>query len=98
MLCLGSSLRVAPANQIPINMTWNGGKMVIVNLQKTPLDDFADFVIHARIQTVMTKVMEKLEMPIPTFKLDRWAEVALKNNKLRVNGIDKMGGPYTLFK
>ena len=98
MLCLGSSLRVAPANQIPINMTWQGGKMVIVNLQQTPLDEFADFIIHARIQTVMTKVMEKLEMPIPTFKLDRWAEVTLKDNKLSVSGIDKMGGPYTLFK
>ena len=65
MLCLGSSMRVAPANQIPINMTWNGGKFVVVNLQKTPIDDFAEIVIHARIQTVMTKLMEKLEMPIP---------------------------------
>lgn len=98
MLSLGSSLRVAPANQIPINMTWHGGKFVIVNLQKTPLDDFAEFVIHARIQTVMAKLMEKLEMPIPTFKLDRWAEVSLKNDRLQVEGIDKMGGPYTLFK
>jgi mono-ADP-ribosyltransferase sirtuin 6 len=60
MLCLGSSMRVAPANQIPINMTWNGGKYVIVNLQKTPLDEMADMVIHGRIQTVMAKVMEKL--------------------------------------
>lgn len=32
MLSLGCSLRVAPANQIPINMTWNGGKLVSVNL------------------------------------------------------------------
>jgi hypothetical protein len=29
---MGCSLRVAPANQIPINMTWNGGKLVSINL------------------------------------------------------------------
>ena len=92
-------MRVAPANQIPINMTWNGGKFVQVNLQKTPIDEFAEFVIHARIQTVMTKLMEKLEMPIPKFKLDRWANISLdKNKNININGIDKDGGPYTLFK
>lgn len=77
MISLGCSLRVAPANQIPINMTSNGGKLVLVNLQKTPIDPFAEFVIHARIQTVMVKVMERLDIPIPAFKLDRWAEVEL---------------------
>lgn len=46
----------------------------------------------------MTKVMEKLGMPIPAFKLDRWAEIELKNDKLSVQGIDKLGGPFTLFK
>ena len=79
-------------------MTWNGGKLVIVNLQKTPIDSFADFIIHARIQTVMIKLMEKLEMPIPAFRLDRWADISLKDNKILVEGIDKLGGPFTLFK
>ena len=46
----------------------------------------------------MSKVMEKLSMPIPGFRLDRWAEVSLKNEKLSVCGVDKMGGPFTLFK
>jgi hypothetical protein len=46
----------------------------------------------------MTRVMEKLGMPIPAFKLDRWAEIELKDNKLSVRGIDKLGGPFTLFK
>ena len=98
MLCLGSSLRVAPVNQIPVNMTFNGGKMVQVNLQKTPLDDNAYLHIHARIQTVMTKLMEKLEMPIPNFKLQRLAEVSLKNDKIEVKGIDNQGGPFSIFK
>ena len=37
-------------------------------------------------------------MPIPQFKLNRWAEIELQNEKLTVNGVDKNGGPYTLFK
>ena len=54
MLCLGSSLRVSPANLIPVNMKMvSGGKYVIVNLQQTPLDGSADLIINARIQTVM---------------------------------------------
>ena len=53
MVSLGSSLGVSPANQMPVNMTFNGGKFVIINLQKTPIDDFAELIIHARIQTVM---------------------------------------------
>ena len=39
MLSLGSSLRVTPACDIPLEMVENGGKLVIVNLQKTPLND-----------------------------------------------------------
>lgn len=98
ILCLGSSLRVQPANLIPINSKMAGGRYVIVNLQATPLDGSADLVIHARIQTVMAKLMEKLELPIPQFKLGRWAEVSLQGDNLAVSGIDKNGGPYTLFK
>ena len=54
-----------------------GGKLVIVNLQKTSLDLKAELVIHARIQTVMTMLMEKLGRKIPAFKLERWIQVSL---------------------
>lgn len=64
MLSLGSSLRVTPACDIPVEMVENGGKLVIVNLQKTPLDNMAALVIHARIQNVMGLLMEKLNMKI----------------------------------
>ena len=49
MLSMGSSLRVNPACEIPLEMVQFGGKLVIVNLQKTPLDSHADLVIHGRI-------------------------------------------------
>ena len=61
---------------------WTGGKLVIVNLQKTLLDPMANIIIHARIQTVFTKLMEKLEIPIPKFKLIKWAKVSLKNSQI----------------
>ena len=37
-------------------------------------------------------------MPIPQFKLNRWAEVSLEGDEIVVNGIEQAGGPYTLFK
>ena len=37
-LCMGSSLRVTPAADIPLHTFEKGGKLVIVNLQKTPID------------------------------------------------------------
>lgn len=40
-LTMGSSLRVTPAADVPKTVFENGGKLVIVNLQKTPLDAYA---------------------------------------------------------
>ena len=59
-VCLGSSMRVSPANIYP-EMTKNaGGKVVIINLQKTPVDEICDLVIHERIDVVMKLLMSKL--------------------------------------
>lgn len=71
MLSLGSSYNAKPANQIPHHMKWNGGKLVLVNLQKTSIDHVAEFVIYGRIQTVMALLMEKLSIPIPIFIVKR---------------------------
>ena len=97
MLSMGSSLRVTPACDIPLEMTGYGGKLVIVNLQKTPLDKNADLVIHGRIQNVMSILMEKLNMKIPEFRINRYMQVSLNNNKLIVDGVDSNGDPYTIF-
>jgi hypothetical protein len=48
-----------------------GGRLVIVNLQKTPLTRMADLHIHARCDTVMTMVLEKLNLEILPWKLTR---------------------------
>jgi NAD-dependent SIR2 family protein deacetylase len=67
MLCMGSSLRVTPAADIPCETVEHGGQLVIINLQKTPLDKMAKLVIHAKIDDVVEILMEKLKLGIPKF-------------------------------
>ena len=55
------------------------------------------------VDDVIDLLMEKLNIPIPQFKLNRWMKVELEESKsgketLHVYGIDKSGGPYDLFK
>ena len=47
-IVLGSSLQVSPANYFPSIAKRNGAKLVIVNMEPTPLDGIADLVIHGR--------------------------------------------------
>lgn len=71
-LALGSSLSVAPAYHVPESVgAKQGGKLVIVNLMRTPLHERADLVIHAQCDTVMEMLMQELALDIPTFKLRR---------------------------
>jgi len=65
MLAMGSSLRVNPAAGMALETANAGGNLVIVNLQKTPLDDAATMIIHARIDELMEKLMGELNIQIP---------------------------------
>ena len=44
------------------------GKVVIINLQKTPVDEHADIVIHEQVDKVMELLMKKLNIPVPEFR------------------------------
>jgi len=70
-IALGSSLRVTPAADCPESTARNGGDLVIVNLQTTPLDTDAIEHIFAKTDEVMERVMEKLGYEIPPFRLLR---------------------------
>ena len=59
-LVMGSSLRVSPANDMPAACATNGGRLVIINLQTTPLDNLATLVINAKCDDVMRMLMQKL--------------------------------------
>lgn len=68
-IVLGSSLTVTPANQFPLVAKQNGAKLVIINMEPTDFDFYADEVIHER------KIGEVLE------ELDR-ALMQRENDKL----------------
>ncbi|BAT88490.1 hypothetical protein VIGAN_05199800 [Vigna angularis var. angularis] len=89
VLCLGTSLQITPACNLPLKALRGGGKVVIVNLQKTPKDKKASLVIHGFADKVIAGVMDQLNMQIPPFvRIDLFQIVlvqALSNDKRYVN-------------
>ena len=64
-LCMGTSLCVQPACDLPIaNSGSDSFKLVIVNLQKTPLDGKTALRIFARIDHVMAMLMNALGLTV----------------------------------
>uniref|UniRef100_A0A7S3NLP1 protein acetyllysine N-acetyltransferase n=1 Tax=Aureoumbra lagunensis TaxID=44058 RepID=A0A7S3NLP1_9STRA len=55
-LCLGTSLRITPAADLPLMSK----KFVIINLQQTPLDDRAALIIRANVDDVLTTLLSDL--------------------------------------
>ncbi|UCB58469.1 MAG: NAD-dependent deacylase [Thermoplasmatales archaeon] len=56
-LVLGSSLVVYPAASLPRIAKKNGAKLVIINIDPTPLDHIADIVINDSASKVLTAVI-----------------------------------------
>ncbi|KAK3199990.1 hypothetical protein Dsin_023405 [Dipteronia sinensis] len=67
VLCLGTSLQITPACNLPLKSLRGGGKIVIVNLQKTPKDKKASLVIHGFVDKVIAGVMDSLNLRIPPY-------------------------------
>jgi NAD+-dependent protein deacetylase sirtuin 6 len=67
-LCMGTSLRIRPASELPLIAVRNGGKLVICNLQNTPKDRRSHMNIHASVDEIMSGVMAMLSIPIPCFE------------------------------
>jgi len=100
MLVLGSSLTVRPACDMPKFVGKNKfAKLVINNLQLTPLDDLSSFVVHGKCDEFLTLVMKYLELEIPPFTLRRRVVVEYKKEKnvLQVLGIDIDETPASIF-
>lgn len=53
MLVAGSSLEVMPAAHLPALVHESGGRLVVVNLTSTYIDDVADVVIHGDMADVL---------------------------------------------
>ena len=95
---MGSSLTVSPANEIPMNVTKNG-RLVIINLQSTPLDKFAYLRINGMCEDVMRKLAVQIELNVQEFILKRMINFRMnKSKEYEFRGIDKRGVPFSFFK
>lgn len=61
VLVVGSSLTVYPAAYIPAHAVEHGARLVIVNLQPTPLDDIAVLVVREKAGVFLPRVVEYVE-------------------------------------
>jgi mono-ADP-ribosyltransferase sirtuin 6 len=104
-LVLGSSLTVTPANEIPEMVgkrRRRGAKLVICNLQATPLDGMAELRVYAKTDELMVRVMRELELEIPAFVLERRLGVTVERPgqkmRVRVEGVDVDGTPVSFLR
>lgn len=67
VLCLGTSLQITPACHMPTRATRNGGKLAIVNMQRTPKDGKATLCVRARVDAVMARVARALALEVPPY-------------------------------
>lgn len=58
---IGSSLVVTPAAEMPVIAKKHGAKLIILNLQETPLDDAADLRFFTKINNILPKIVQKVE-------------------------------------
>jgi NAD-dependent deacetylase len=58
MLVLGSSLVVYPAAYMPVYAVQSGAKLVIVNLEPTPMDEYAQVCIYEMVGQVLPRIVQ----------------------------------------
>ncbi|CRG88369.1 NAD-dependent histone deacetylase SIR2 [Talaromyces islandicus] len=103
-LVLGSSLTVTPANEIPeIVGRKKGAQLAICNLQETPIDELCSLRIFTETDILMTKVMEKLDLPIPSFILQRRLLIKVETHdedrhRLTATGVDSDDTPVSFLQ
>ncbi|KAL6364371.1 hypothetical protein LRP88_01771 [Fusarium phalaenopsidis] len=103
-LVLGSSLTVTPASGIPqICGIRRNVKLVICNLQNTPFDHISEMRVYSEADNLMTRVMQGLGLPIPTFILKRRLVITAETDgngrqSLTLSGIDIDGTPVSYLQ
>jgi len=64
MLIAGSSLEVAPAGDLPLLAHSAGARLILVNLEPTPLDSLADAVFHADVADILPRLVTQVVGPL----------------------------------
>lgn len=107
VLCLGTSLQITPACNLPLKSIRGGGKVVIVNLQQTPKDGKASLVIHGQVDKVIAGVMQFLNLRIPPYVRVDFVQISLSHSpkkntflrwKLRIRSIHGLKAPLPFVK
>ncbi len=65
MLVAGSSLEVAPASELPLIAHAHGAELILINYERTYIDDQASVVIHDDVADVLPRIASLLESNIP---------------------------------
>jgi NAD-dependent deacetylase len=60
LLAVGSSLVVYPAAEIPLRAKQGGATLAIINKERTPLDDLANYVIHDEAGKALPQIAQML--------------------------------------
>jgi NAD-dependent deacetylase len=60
-LVAGSSLVIYPAAQMPLIAKNNGARLVIINLEPTPHDGYADVVIHEKTGEALPRIITRIK-------------------------------------
>lgn len=100
-ICLGSSLTVSPANEIPKMVKKSSGKLVICNLQQTPLHYKCDLPIYGFCDDVMKGLAKRLDITVEKWKLRRRVQISMNPLKsfIRIVGLDITRDlSYSLFE
>ncbi|OZC06379.1 transcriptional regulator, Sir2 family [Onchocerca flexuosa] len=63
-ICMGTTLQITPAGDLPLLTKKNGGKIVIINLSKTKYDQKADLIINGRVDDVMQMLMAAMNIAV----------------------------------
>ncbi|CAA7409643.1 unnamed protein product [Spirodela intermedia] len=107
VLCLGTSLQITPACNLPLKSIRGGGKVVIVNLQPTPKDKKATLVIHGFVDKVIAGLMKSLNLQIPPYVRIDLIQLALSQSPkrnlyvcwtLRISSIHGQKAPLPFIK
>ncbi|XP_010943290.1 NAD-dependent protein deacetylase SRT1 isoform X1 [Elaeis guineensis] len=80
VLCLGTSLQITPACNLPLKTIRSGGEIVIVNLQPTPKDKKASLVIHGLVDKVIAGAMHLLNLRIPPYIRIDFVQLSLSHS------------------
>ncbi|KAG9134190.1 hypothetical protein Leryth_024029, partial [Lithospermum erythrorhizon] len=67
VLCLGTSLQITPACNLPLKCLRGGGEIAIVNLQPTPKDKRASLIIHGFVDKIISEIMDIINLWIPPY-------------------------------